>query len=311
MRLGSISLLILAGPALWAQGSVYPASKHGGTYMFNYYLPPAPGTTPWWPSWSPDGKWIAVAMHGSIWKIDPETGAADELTYGKKYHSSPDWSPDGKWIVYTADDGGVTIGLEILNVETGETRALTHDKEIYADPVFSPDGSRVAYVSTKPNGYFNIYVRTIRGGRWTDEEIALTTDRNYGRNREYFGPWDMHTQPAWTPDGKEILFVSNRTASLGSGGVWRMPVEPLAVDKAKLILNELTLYRTRPHVSKDGKRFLYASTGGPSDEYDNLYVLPAVYPTNSPSELMGISILDGRPMGNGSHISRTRRTCRN
>ncbi len=274
MRCGSIWLLIVAGPALWAQGSVYPASKHGGTYMFNYYLPPAPSTTPWWPSWSPDGKWIAVAMHGSIWKVDPQTGTAYELTYGKKYHSSPDWSPDGKWIVYTADDDGVTIGLEVLNVETGETHALTQDKEIYADPVFSPDGRRLAYVSTKPKGYFNIYVRPIRDGQWADEEMALTSDHSFGRDREYFGAWDMHTQPAWTPDGKELLFVSNRDVPLGSGSVWRMPVEPQGGRKAKLILQELTLYRTRPNVSRDGQRFVYASTGGPSDEFDNLYVLP-------------------------------------
>ena len=176
MRLVRLLLIVSAIPA---HGQVYPASKHGGTYMFNYYLPPAPGTTPWWPSWSPDGRWIAVAMHGSIWKVDPKTGAAYELTYQNKYHSSPDWSPDGKWIVYTADDGGTTVGLEILNVQTGETRALTDDKEVYADPVFSPDGSQLAYVSTKPKGYFNIYVRPIRDGQWSGAEIALTKDRNY------------------------------------------------------------------------------------------------------------------------------------
>ena len=260
--------------AVAAQAQAYPASKHGGTYMFNYYLPPAPSTTPWWPSWSPDGRWIAVAMHGSIWKVDPKTGAAYELTYKTKYHSSPDWSPDGKWIVYTADDGGTTVGLEILNVQTGETRALTDDKEVYADPVFSPDGSQLAYVSTKPKGYFNIYARPIRDGQWAGAEIALTRDRNYGRNREYFGPWDMHTQPAWMPDGKEMLFVSNQNAPLGSGSVWRMPVEPDGSLKARLILDEITLYRTRPHVSRDGRRFVYAGTGGPSDEYDNLYILP-------------------------------------
>ena len=49
----------------------YPASKHGGTYMFNYYLPPAPSASAWAPAWSPDGKWIAVAMQGSIWKVEP------------------------------------------------------------------------------------------------------------------------------------------------------------------------------------------------------------------------------------------------
>lgn len=272
----SLGILQLAlSPTLFAAGPVYPAAKHGETYMHNYYLPPAPGTTPWWPSWSPDGKWLAVAMQGSIWKVDPRNGAAIELTYGKKYHSSPDWSPDGKWIIYTADNDGRNIQLEILNVETGATSALTNDNQMYADPVFSHDGSMLAYVSTEPNGYFNIYVRPIRDGQWAGEPIPLTSDHSYGRNRPYFGEWDMHTQPAWTPNGKEIIFVSNQDAPLGSGSMWRMPVERNGMSKAKAILQELTLYRTRPSVSPDGTRIVYSSTGGPSDEFDNLYILPA------------------------------------
>src|SRR3989442_114917 len=144
----------------------YPMSKHGGTYMYNYYFPPAPSSTPWAPCWSPDGRWIAVGMHGSIWKVDPQARTGFELTYNRKYHSSPDWSPDGKWIVYTADDNGQTIQLEILNAETGESHPLTNDPHLYTDPVFSPDGSYLAYVSTKPNGFFNVYVRPIHDGLW-------------------------------------------------------------------------------------------------------------------------------------------------
>ncbi|MEK7405932.1 MAG: CehA/McbA family metallohydrolase [Acidobacteriota bacterium] len=266
-----IGLLVGAALTLAAQ---YPASRHGGNYMFNYYLPPAPSTTPWAPAWSPDGKWIAVAIEGSIWKVDPETGAATELTYNRKYHSSPAFSPDGKWIVYTADDDGRSIQLEILNLATGEASAVTDDKHLYLDPVFSPDGRRLACVSTRPNGYFNIYVRAIRDGRWDGEPVALTSDHRYPRDRLYFGPWDMHTQPAWTPDGKEILFVSNRGVPLGSGDLWRMPAEPDGMAKAAPVLREQTLYRTRPHVSPDGKRVLYSSTAGAADQFDNLYVVP-------------------------------------
>src|SRR5687768_12805300 len=134
---------------LCAQGTEYPSMKYRSNYLSSYYLSHAPNTTPWWPSWSPDGKWIAVAMYGSIWKVDPKTGVAEELTYNKKIHSSPDWSPDGKWIVYTADDNWKSIQLEVVNVSTGEVRKLTEDTELYVDPVFSPDGRNVAYVTTK------------------------------------------------------------------------------------------------------------------------------------------------------------------
>ena len=268
-----------AAPLLWPQAAVYPASKQGGEYMFNYYLPPAPSTSPWAPAWAPDGKSIAVAMQGSIWKVDPATGSATELTYNRKYHSSPAWSPDGKWIVYTADDDGKSIQLEILNVASGETHALTSDDQIYADPVFAPDGKRLCYVSTRPNGYFNIYVRPIREGKWSGEEVALTRDHRYARDRLYFGPWDMHIEPAWTPDGKQIVFLSNRGEPLGSGDLWRMPVAPASsgsdpMEKAERILSEQTLYRTRPDVSPDGKRIVYSSTAGAADECNHLYVIP-------------------------------------
>ncbi len=267
------ALILLTAALVQAQN--YTAAKEGGgMYMFNYYLPPAPSTTPWAPVWSPDGKYLAVAMQGSIWKVDPKTGAAKELTYNRKYHSSPTWSRDGKWIVYTADDDGDTIQLEALNVETGETHPLTAGRQLYLDPTFSPDGTKLCYVATKPKGHFNIFVRAIRNGQWVGEEIALTSDHEFPRKRLYFSTWDIHIEPAWTPDGKQIVYVSNQDVPLGSGDLWRMPAEANGIAKAKPILREQSLYRTHPDVSIDGKRIIYSSTSGTADQFNQLYVLP-------------------------------------
>jgi TolB protein len=265
-------LLVIAACLLPA--AEYPVSRHGGPYMLNYYIPPAPGGTPWAPCWSPDGQWIAVAMAGSIWKVDPQTGAATELTQSTGYASSPAWSPDGNWIVYATDHKSTTIQLEAVNLTTGESHALTDDQHLYLDPVFSPDGKQLAYVSTQPRGYFNIYIRAIRDGHWDGEPIAVTMDNRYPRDRLYFGYWDMHTQPAWTPDGKNLVLVSNRGVPLGSGDVWIVPAKAGGMAEATSILKEQTLYRTRPHVSPEGKRLLYTSTVGPADQFNNLYVIP-------------------------------------
>jgi len=273
-----ISVALLAAASALAQQNgypvVYPVATQGGQYMHNYYFPPSPSATPWYPAWAPDGKSIAFSMQGSVWKVDLATRIATELTHSPKYHGSPDWSPDGKWIVYTADDDTRSINLEILNTATGETRALTTGADLYLDPVFSPDGKWLAYTSSKPSGYFNIYMRAIKDGAWAGEEIALTKDNKYPRDRLYFGPWDFHITSAWTPDSKELLFVSNKNVALGSGDVWRMPVHGGGMQEGSRIYSEQTLYRTRPNVSPDGKRFLYSSTSGTADQYQNIYTLP-------------------------------------
>ena len=46
------------------------------------------------------------------------------------------------------------------------------------------------------------------------------------------------------------------------------------IDEAQTILTEQTLYRTRPDVSIDGRRFVYSSTAATADQFSNLYVQP-------------------------------------
>ncbi|MDD9959564.1 MAG: CehA/McbA family metallohydrolase [Gammaproteobacteria bacterium] len=279
-KLSTICLICVVSAAALtasAQPSFYPDARSGGNYMHNFYFPPSPSSTPWAPDWAPDGEHIAVAMQGSIWQLDPDSGIAHEITYSEDaYHSSPDYSPDGRWLIFTADYDHQRIQLEILNIETGEISKLTDDQAVYTDPVFSPDGSRIAYVSTNPNGYFNLYVREFVNGQWAGEPIAVSVDNDFGRNRLYFGRWDMHITPSWLPNSEELLVVSNRNVPLGSGNVLRVPAVAGGISEAQTVLAEQSLYRTRPDVSIDGKRFVYASTSGSADQYNNLYVQPTV-----------------------------------
>ena len=274
LRVPVFVLALAAFPASAQQARAYPAARHGGGYMHNYYLPPAPSSTPWAPSWSPDGKRVAFSMAGSLWTIDPATGVADEMAAGAKYYGASEWSPDGKWLVVTADDSSRSVGLEVLEVATGATRPLTTDAGVTTDPRFSPDGRWLAYVAARPNGYFNVFIRRFENGALVGDEVAVTRDHSFGRERLYFGEWDMHLQPAWFPDGKELLLVSNRDVPLGSGNVLRVPARANGIDAAKTVLSEQSLYRVQPDVSADGRFFVYSSTRGAADQWNNLWLQP-------------------------------------
>jgi len=183
------------------------------------------------------------------------------------------------------------VNLALLNVATLESTQLTRGADIYADPVFSPDGKSIAFVrgiqnpsrarrapaaagageEQQPRGY-QIYTMPFDNGK-TGRPTEITAENSFGRARLYFSAYDDHISPDWSPNGKEMMVVSNRGIPLGSGAIWRIPVQPNAMAKAKMVLREETLYRTQPQWSPDGKRILYSSHRG--SQYDNLYVLPA------------------------------------
>ena len=268
----SIALALALAPSvvLTAPNEPLLRSRYAGGYMYSYYVPPA-ASTPWRPSWSPDGKQIAFSMAGSLWRITPGENVAYELASNRTYDSAPAWSPDGRFIAYTAEDAS-GVNLMLLNVATGESSALTSGPALNLDPAWSPDGKRLAFVRNQPGGQFHIYVMPLESDR-AGEPLRLTEPNSFGHARLYFGAFDDHIQPSWSPDGSELLLVSNRGISLGSGAIWRARVEPDCMRSAKMILREETLYRTEPQWSPEGKRILYSSHRG--SQYDNLYVLPA------------------------------------
>ena len=63
-------------------------------------------------------------------------------------------------------------------------------------------------------------------------------------------------QPAISPDGKTLAYVSPVQGKLGSGGIWTRPIDGGA---ATLVHYEESEYRMRPQWTRDGKAFLFGS----------------------------------------------------
>jgi Tol biopolymer transport system component/DNA-binding winged helix-turn-helix (wHTH) protein len=184
------------------------------------------------PIWSHDGsRLIYLRLHSSDFgqaEIDPQTdrslalrtlGGSDEQvvtspTQGRL--SLTDWTPDGKWILASSDwrtPGRVALCLFPLDAaphaETQMRVVASHPEYYLWQGRFSPDGRWISFNAYKATdaAVSTVYVVSASGGPWVS-----ITEGQY---------WD--DKPRWSPDGKAIYFVSNRT---GFFNVWKVRFDP-------------------------------------------------------------------------------------
>jgi TolB protein len=154
------------------------------------------------PSWSPDGKRLAVVVgiggNGYLGWLDLATGSVGLIGAGI-LGGDPSYDPTGKKIVYVTYVSGA---LEQINADGSGHKVLLSAAAGLGHPTFSPDGKRIAF-NRQVNYDQEIFVKNLADG----SVKRLTTSPKA----------DMW--PTWSPDGGKLAFASFRS---GKWQIWTM-----------------------------------------------------------------------------------------
>lgn len=261
-----LAVLAPAAPAQWERVLKQVDLPHHYYYR-EMYLPQISGG-PDSVDWSTDGQSVIFAQQGYLWRQDLDSGVAEQLTDSEGYDFQPDVSPDGTRVVF-ARDSKDAIELYLLDLSTGAVTAITDGGAVNVEPRWSPDGSQLAWVSTQDNGRFQVYVGALENGKLHAQR--LRTERRSRSPRYYYSEYDHELSPTWSPDGTELIFITNPENSYGTGGLWRAALSGGGAMKPVRI--EETTWKARPDWSPDGKRVIYSSYLG--QQWHQLWITTA------------------------------------
>ncbi|MGE5624199.1 MAG: winged helix-turn-helix domain-containing protein [Bacillota bacterium] len=200
------------------------------------------------PAWSPAGDQIAYVRERpntscEILSVSSVGGPARHVAdCDKDYGGSLAWSPDGRVLAMRAPG---SKGLDFLTLADGTLRHVTTvpPSEMLDDnPTFSPDGTQLAFVRWHATDVDDVYVQPLAGG----PPRRLTFD-----NVKVHGV-------AWEPDGRHLVFSSNRG---GPFGLWRVGTDGGAPEPVPMAGHQAYSMA----MSRDGRRLVYQEWNGQVD----------------------------------------------
>ena len=164
-----------------------------------------PGYDDMWPAWSPDGRRIVFSStrdgDPEVYVMNADGSEPRRLTDMPGRDAHPSWSPDGRTIAFQSPRLEGHTRIFLMNEDGSNQRPLTRNKGFCGVPAWSPDGKRILFqcsddvTRTKSGSPWQLFVVDVTGG---DPKRLLQSSAN-------------DQVPNWSPDGRKIIFYSDRS----------------------------------------------------------------------------------------------------
>jgi Tol biopolymer transport system component len=231
-------------------------------------------------SWTPDGKGIVFdepdihrrfSTRFDLHVVDVATGRARRLTRGLRA-KEPDVSRSGA-VVFVRQEADRSE-LAVIPIEGGDARDLTRSTPgtHWSNPRWSPSGATLVAARLLPGGWLDLVHLELATGALTE----LTHDRA------------KDVEPAFTPDGAEVVFRSDRD---GVSNLYALRLDDRRLRRVTNVLGGAF----SPDVAADGRRLAFAAytargydvhvmdlapESGPAPIFEDPY--PAALPASTP-----------------------------
>ncbi|HEX8733242.1 MAG TPA: S9 family peptidase, partial [Ktedonobacterales bacterium] len=245
----------------------------------------------------------------SIWLAPTAGGEARRLTNGPG-DTAPRWSPDGRTLAFLRgpatpaqpktreerDSGATSPQLWLLPLEGGEPRQFTHLRHGAGVAVWSPDSASVAFAATtgqpddaevddaalegiswpRVRSIDQMFYKLDGAGYHYDQRAHLFVAPVVGGEPRQITDGDWNDgDPAWSPDGRLLAFVSDRSDERWvwpAGAVWTLDL----VNGALQRLTDEDIVAAAPTWSPDGARIAFlGSARRKGDSHTDLYTTSA------------------------------------